>query len=117
MSDVASCEPRMSVDRGAYAYHQGRPPYPDAVYALLVAEFGLAPGCRVLEVGAGSGIATDALLSHGAQVTAVEPGANLARLLRQRHPAAALTVVTADFEPLCPPRITTCALRRRPGTG
>lgn len=62
VSDDAYFEPRMSFDRGAHAYHHGRPPYPDAVYELLASEYGLAPGCRVLEVGAGSGFTEQTLV-------------------------------------------------------
>ncbi|HZM83928.1 MAG TPA: rRNA adenine N-6-methyltransferase family protein [Candidatus Limnocylindrales bacterium] len=75
----------MSFDRDAAGYYQGRPPYPQRVYDLLADNYGLAPGCQVLEVGPGSGTATDALLARGAHVTAVEPGGSLAELLRDRH--------------------------------
>jgi SAM-dependent methyltransferase len=89
---------RMSFDRHAIAYHQGRPPYPQRVYDLLTDEYGLTAGCRVLEIGAGSGTATSELLARGAHVTAVEPGASLAQLLRERHADDPLTVCNADFE-------------------
>jgi SAM-dependent methyltransferase len=45
----------------------------------------LAPGARLLEIGAGSGQATAELVSRGAHVVAVEPGPNLARDLRLRR--------------------------------
>jgi SAM-dependent methyltransferase len=87
----------MSFDRNAINYQQGRPPYPQRVYDLLT-QYGLGTGCRTLEIGAGSGLATAELLARGADVTAVEPGAALAGLLRGLCPDDRLTVVHAHFE-------------------
>jgi SAM-dependent methyltransferase len=99
MAMSADSQPRrMSFDRNAVVYHEGRPAYPSRVYELLADEYGLTAGFRVLEIGAGSGIASSELLARGAVVTAVEPGVSLAGLLRQRHDRDRLTVVTADFE-------------------
>src|SRR5436190_10106737 len=70
-------------DRIADEY-EARPAYPDWVFDRLVARCGLGPGARVLEIGAGSGQATLPMLQRGAQVTAVEPGASLARRLADR---------------------------------
>ncbi|GIG65285.1 class I SAM-dependent methyltransferase [Phytomonospora endophytica] len=91
-------ERRMSFNASAAAYHRGRPPYPDAVFDLLTTRCGLRPGVRVLELGAGNGLATGPLLAAGAHVTAVEPGAELAAILRERFAGDELSVVVADFE-------------------
>lgn len=88
----------MSFNAAAEVYRRGRPPYPDAVFALLKGRCGLAPGARVLEVGAGSGLATGPLLAAGARVVAVEPGADLAAILTGEHAGERLDVVVADFE-------------------
>ncbi|GIF45938.1 trans-aconitate methyltransferase [Asanoa ferruginea] len=87
---------RMSFNAAAETYRRGRPPYPEAVFDLLVSRCGLRPGTRVLEIGAGTGLATGPLLARGADVVAVEPGANLAEILAATHPAA--EVVISDFE-------------------
>jgi 16S rRNA (adenine1518-N6/adenine1519-N6)-dimethyltransferase len=56
---------------------------PDMLQAILdLAE--VAPGSRVLEIGPGLGILTGGLLDLGAEVTAVELDAGLARYLRER---------------------------------
>lgn len=89
---------RMSFDRDALAYHRGRPEYPSRVYELLSEHFGLTSGMHVLEIGAGSGIATTKLLACGATVTAIEPGAHLAAVLRERHRDDALTIVESELE-------------------
>lgn len=89
---------RRSFDRDPHGYLRGRPPYPARVYDLLTTECGLGPGSRVLEIGAGPGTATAELLARGAEVVAVEPGAGLAALLRERLGGDRLTVIEADFE-------------------
>lgn len=89
-------------DRDPWLYQRARPPYPAELYDLLTDECGLAPGCRVLEIGAGTGQATAELLARGAEVVAVEPGRGLAGLLAERLSAQPggdrLTIVEADFE-------------------
>ena len=47
---------------------------------------------RVLEVGAGAGLATRELVAAGSEVVALEPGCDLAALLRQVVPGASVIV-------------------------
>ncbi|MEY9893021.1 SAM-dependent methyltransferase [Catenulispora sp. MAP12-49] len=89
---------RMSFNTDAPTYRRGRPPYPDAVFDLLADRCGLRPGARVLEIGAGSGLATGPLLAAGAHVVAVEPGESLAAILSAEHAGDRLDVVVSDFE-------------------
>jgi SAM-dependent methyltransferase len=79
-------------ERMAGEYASARPPYPDAVFDALRAEHVIGPGIRVLEVGAGAGLATRALVSSGSEVVAIEPGRELAALLRREVPGAAVVV-------------------------
>ncbi len=88
----------MSFNAAAGAYQRGRPPYPDRVFDLLADRCGLRPGTRVLEVGAGSGLATGPLLAAGADVVAVEPGESLAAILAAAHGCDRLRITVADFE-------------------
>lgn len=88
----------MSFNASANAYHRGRPPYPDAVFDILAERCGLGPGARVLEIGPGTGLATGPLLASGADVVAVEPGANLAEILTATHGSERLDVRVTDFE-------------------
>jgi SAM-dependent methyltransferase len=88
----------MSFNAAASTYHRGRPPYPKAVFDLLADRCGLRAGARVLEIGAGNGLATGPLLAAGAHVVAVEPGESLAAILTANHPGDRLDVVVADFE-------------------
>lgn len=80
----------------AEVYERARPPYPAALWARLHELELLQPGSRVLELGAGTGQATERMLSAGASVVAVEPGAALAERLRRRLPAAVVQVATAE---------------------
>ncbi len=59
------------------SYERGRPEQPPAVVGALSAELGLAPGARVLDLAAGTGKLTRALLAAGLDVVAVEPQAEL----------------------------------------
>lgn len=85
-------------DEIADLYDRVRPdPPPQGMAALLDR---LPAGARVLEIGCGTGKATAALVRHGVQVTAVEPGVSLATLARRNVPAAEIiTVRFEDFEP------------------
>jgi SAM-dependent methyltransferase len=84
-------------DAGAEGY-DARPPYPEAIYALLAERCGCGAGSRVLEIGPGTGQATMRLLELGANVTAVEPGPALAQRLRGRAAGRPLEVVVGSFE-------------------
>jgi len=69
--------------RGAEAYEIGRPGYPDAALEAL----GLAPGLRVLDLAAGTGKLTRALVAGGATVVAVEPVAQMRAALPEEAEA------------------------------
>jgi SAM-dependent methyltransferase len=62
-------------------YERGRPEYPPAAVGALMAELGLDAGSRVLDLAAGTGKLTRALLAGGLDVVAVEPLAELRELL------------------------------------
>ncbi len=89
---------RRSFNQRADEYHLGRPPYPPRVFELLRECCGLAAGSQVLELGAGSGLATRELLASGADVVAVEPGGELAGHLAADLGGDRLRIVGTDFE-------------------
>jgi SAM-dependent methyltransferase len=74
---------RDTFDSVAAEYNAVRPTYPDEVFDDLAGVVG-GPGERVLEVGCGSGQATQGLLDRGWEVLAVDPGADLIDLARAR---------------------------------
>jgi 16S rRNA (adenine1518-N6/adenine1519-N6)-dimethyltransferase len=55
-----------------------------------------APGARVIEIGAGTGALTEALLEAGADVTALEIDPQLIAILRHRPELKAAHIVQAD---------------------
>jgi ubiquinone/menaquinone biosynthesis C-methylase UbiE len=57
----------------AEAYERGRPGYPPAVVGAVAAELNVSPGGRVLDLAAGTGTLTRALVAGGYDVVAVEP--------------------------------------------
>jgi SAM-dependent methyltransferase len=85
-------------DADAAGYATGRPGYPAETYEILEERCRLGPGTDVLEIGPGTGQATEELLRRGARVVAVEPGANLAEHLRRRLGGQPLTVVVEPFD-------------------
>ncbi len=87
------------------AYDRGRPAYPARVFEALE-EAGLGPGARILDVGAGTGLATLELARRGASsIVAIEPDGRMAERLRAKAAAAgaAIEVVEAGFEEYEPP--------------
>ena len=80
-------------------YNRARPPYPDWVFETLRTRCGLGRGSAVLEIGAGTGIATRRLLREGAApLVAIEPDPRLAAFLSASVETRALQVVNATFE-------------------
>ena len=89
-------EQRLVFGEVAQQYQDARPGYPDGLYEVIAELAGIGPGDPVLDVGAGTGKATESLLARGFDVTAVEPSAEMANVLRSRFPA--LPVHVSNFE-------------------
>lgn len=87
-------------ERGAGDYEAARPGYPPEVVDLLVAELGLGPGRRVLDLAAGTGKLTRLLVPSGAAVVAVEPVAAMRAELVVRSPEVEALDGTAEALPL-----------------
>ena len=71
-------------DAAAVDYDESRPEYCRALYRDLLAYQPIGPESRVLEIGMGTGKATKPVLETGCRLTALEPGAHLARLARMK---------------------------------
>ena len=97
-----------SFNAAAAQYAANRPSYPPALFDAIE-ELAARPltGARVIDVGAGTGIATALLHDRGADVLAVEPGDGMAAQFRRTHPDIAIvrgngnalpvTTASADF--------------------
>ncbi len=90
---------RFAFDEVAELYDAARSAYPDALVDDVATAADLTREDAVLEVGCGTGQATEAFARRGLDIVAVEPGGDLAGLARRRlaaFPNAA--VVTTSFE-------------------
>ena len=84
----------------ADVYERGRPEYPADAIAWLVEQLDLRPGRTVLDLGAGTGKLTRALVPAGARVIAVEPGEQMLARLRRVLPDVEALVGGAEAIPL-----------------
>lgn len=83
----------------AEVYERARPGYPPEAIDLLH-ELGLGPDSDVLDLAAGTGKLTRALIAAGARVTAVEPLFAMRQMLQQRLPEATVMEGTAERIPV-----------------
>jgi SAM-dependent methyltransferase len=84
----------------ADAYERGRPEYPPAAIGALAAELRVGPGARVLDLAAGTGKLSRALLAAGLDVVAVEPLAPLRKVLGESIGAERVREGLAEAIPL-----------------
>ena len=94
---------RLAFGRVAELYDRWRPSYPAAAIDAVIDHGALAAGSPIVEVGAGTGKATELLAARGLAVVAIEPSADMARLARVRcaaHPE--VVIVESEFEDWAP---------------
>jgi len=84
----------------ACAYERGRPEHPPAVVGAIAAELGIGPGETVLDLAAGTGKMTRALLGIGMDVIAVEPQSPLREILAARSGEERVRAGFAEAIPL-----------------
>jgi len=90
---------RTSFDEEAELYDRARPSYAEPLVDEIVARSRLPPDGRILEVGAGTGKATVLFARRGYAMVALEPGANLAKVLRRNVAAfPKVAIELATFE-------------------
>lgn len=90
---------RRTFDRVAQLYDQMRPSYPAAVFEDVVALSGVDCGSRLLEIGCGTGHATQPFAARGLAIDCVELGENMAALARERLAGfPRIRIEVADFD-------------------
>ncbi len=90
---------RLSLNENASNYEKQRPGYPEELFEDAVRYSGIGAGQRALEIGIGTGKATEPFLKTGCRVTAVELGKNLAEYAGQKFRAYPnLTILNQPFE-------------------
>jgi SAM-dependent methyltransferase len=86
-------------DGVAALYDAVRPRHPEALIEHVVETAQLAPAARVLEIGAGPGIATLPFARRGFEMVCLEPGAALAAHCRENlAPYSRVVVLDTSFE-------------------
>lgn len=90
----------LGFDANAGAYERARPGYPAEAVAHVVGHARIGPGQRVLDLAAGTGKLTRALLATGVDVVAVEPVAGMRATLATALPGVEVHDGTAERIPL-----------------
>lgn len=96
-------ELRKSFDAIPEQFDKYRPRYCQELFADLIAYAGLEPGKTVLELGPGTGQATEPILNAGCEYHAIELGEHLVEVMRRKYgnlPNFHITVddfITHDF--------------------
>jgi SAM-dependent methyltransferase len=85
---------------GAADYERGRPGYPEAAIARLADELDLGPERVIVDLAAGTGKLTRALLGLGAELVAVEPVKGMREQLERAVPGVEVRDGTAEHIPL-----------------
>jgi SAM-dependent methyltransferase len=89
-------------DAEALDYDRYRPRYPDELFDDLLSLVD-GPAARAVEIGAGTGIATVALVERGMRVLAIEPSASMAEILAEKLQDQ-VEIVVGRFEDWVPDR-------------
>jgi SAM-dependent methyltransferase len=87
-------------DPVAESYDQARPTYPEEIYDALSSELGTFHGAVVIDVGAGTGIASRQLLARGASVVALDIAPQMLQRTRLRTPHPLCIVGDGNVLPL-----------------
>jgi ubiquinone/menaquinone biosynthesis C-methylase UbiE len=92
-------EQRFTFDKIASLYDAARPDYPDALFADVARMAALGAGDAILEVGCGTGRATQGFARMGLPILALDPGAALLDVARERlGPFPNVRFAQATFE-------------------
>ncbi len=81
---------------GSALYERARPGYSDDAVAHLLGSLGIGAGSRVLDVAAGTGKLTRALVAAGAEAVASEPSASMREVFTTSVPGTPQIACTAE---------------------
>ena len=91
-------ELRLSFDTIPEQFEKWRPHYSRELFGLLIAKASIGKDKKVLEIGPGTGQATDPILETGCDYTAIELGSNLSDFLRKKYKGAEnYSLINDDF--------------------
>jgi len=99
MSDL-----NISFDADAALYEQYRPSYPQKLFLDIFSYSDLKLAAEILEIGIGTGQATEPFLDAGCKVSALEPGKNLSAFAREKFKKHSnFTLFESSFEEFLAP--------------
>lgn len=91
-------EKRLTFNEDEINYDQYRPTYPDNLYEKIFSYCNLNSDSRLLEIGIGTGQATEPFLKSGCNVTAVELGDRLSAFVADKYSDYKnFSVINTDF--------------------
>ena len=85
-------------NQAADYYDKFRPSYPKEIINALINETKLSIGSRLLEIGAGSGKATELFINKGFEILCIEPGVDLVNIGNLKFKGENFKFVEARFE-------------------
>ncbi len=85
-------------NQAADYYDRYRPSYPEDIIDIIIKETKIQKGSRLLEIGAGSGKATELFTGRGFDILCIEPGNELVNIGNKRFEGNAIRFETARFE-------------------
>ncbi|HEX3981972.1 MAG TPA: class I SAM-dependent methyltransferase [Acidimicrobiales bacterium] len=91
---------RAGFETGSDVYERARPGYPPEAVDYLATTVGLAPGCRSLDVAAGTGKLTRQLRAYGAACIALEPSPSMREVFATVVPDVPVVGATAENLPV-----------------
>ena len=90
---------RETFDRVANEYDANRPSYPAQLFDDVLRFSSVTPASHLLEIGCGTGHATEVFASRGLRIHAIEMGEQMAALARSRlKPFPRVSIEVADFD-------------------
>lgn len=75
---------RLKFNEDVYNYDKSRPTYPKDMFLDIINYSNISPNSKALEIGIGTGQATEPILQFGCSVTAIELGDNLAQYVKDK---------------------------------
>lgn len=90
---------RQTFDRVAELYDENRPSYPAEIFDDVLAISGVTADSRLLEIGCGTGHATEVFAARGLAIHGIDLGENMAALARRRlADFPRVTIEVTEFE-------------------
>ena len=85
-------------NQAADYYDRFRPSYPKEIVDSLISVTGISEGANLLEIGSGSGKATELFVDKGYQILAVDPGQDLVKRGNERFGGKGVSFEVGRFE-------------------